>query len=164
MRIGNRPVLWRQDDARPREDTLAEACLRILDVIDFETAVSKDDDGETTYYVMPSGHVVVASYPGACAIWGPELSEEWLVYTLMERGHGDVYLWWGPNHSGYTRYIENAGRYSEEEARKIVGLRVGLGHVGAPSRDGAASVRLSDAKAMAKSVVPYGALENKKAT
>lgn len=28
--------------------------------------------------------------------------------------------WWRYNESGYTRYIEEAGRYSYEEAKKIV--------------------------------------------
>ena len=73
-------------------------------------------------------------------------TEEWLVYTLTEDGHGGVYLWWCPGRS-YTRYLEHAGRYTEEEVRRIV----------ADGRE--VAVRLADAKAKAVSVVPCGALE-----
>lgn len=29
-------------------------------------------------------------------------------------------MWWRPNRRGYTQFIEEAGRYSPEEAREIV--------------------------------------------
>ena len=32
---------------------------------------------------------------------------------------GGVLLFWGANKSGYSTFLEQAGRYSEEEARKI---------------------------------------------
>ena len=28
-------------------------------------------------------------------------------------------LWWGPNSSGYTTHLEEAGRYTKEEAERI---------------------------------------------
>lgn len=49
------------------------------------------------------------------------LHDPFLIYTVKEEGHGSVYLWWKPNRCGYTRYIEDAGRYSAAEAMKIVG-------------------------------------------
>lgn len=47
----------------------------------------------------------------------------YLVYTTVEEGHGGVYLWWGPNRSGYTRYVEEAGRYTLNEAKSIIRMR-----------------------------------------
>lgn len=45
--------------------------------------------------------------------------EEWLVYTLDEEGWGEVFLWWRPNSCGYTRFLGEAGRYSEEQAKSL---------------------------------------------
>lgn len=56
----------------------------------------------------------------------------WLVYTTTEEGHGGVYLWWKPNRSGYTRYVEEAGRYTKSEAESICKMR---GQEGAVSVD-----------------------------
>jgi hypothetical protein len=38
----------------------------------------------------------------------------WLVWS-NQRG-----MWWRANHSGYTQFIEEAGRYSRVEAEQIV--------------------------------------------
>lgn len=38
-------------------------------------------------------------------------------YLVWSNEHS---LWWRPNHSGYTAYIEEAGRYDEAEASEIV--------------------------------------------
>lgn len=40
-------------------------------------------------------------------------------YLIWSNQHG---MWWRPNHSGYTRFIEEAGRYAPEEARLIVAI------------------------------------------
>lgn len=39
----------------------------------------------------------------------------WLVWS---NEHG---AWWGPNHVGYTRVIDTAGRYDQAEAEAICG-------------------------------------------
>ncbi len=52
--------------------------------------------------------------------------KNYLVYTTTEEGRcsaGPVYLWWGPNRSGYTILIENAGRYTLDEAKSIMRMR-----------------------------------------
>jgi ABC-type transport system substrate-binding protein len=38
----------------------------------------------------------------------------------MEHTPDDTKVWWKPNHRGYTDDIREAGRYSYEEAKKIV--------------------------------------------
>lgn len=37
--------------------------------------------------------------------------------------------WWGPEHRGYTRHIDRAGRYDRAEALSIAGTRDGGWHV-----------------------------------
>jgi hypothetical protein len=37
--------------------------------------------------------------------------------ALWPRG---VILWWAPDHSGYSTFLEKAGKYTEAEARRIV--------------------------------------------
>lgn len=56
-----------------------------------------------------------------------------LVYSAKEEGHGEVYLWWKPNRSGYTRYVEEAGRYTPAEAAEIASMN--RGSVGAVPLD-----------------------------
>lgn len=41
--------------------------------------------------------------------------EEFYLVWSNQRG-----MWWRPRHSGYTQYIEEAGRYLRPEAEKIV--------------------------------------------
>ena len=49
---------------------------------------------------------------------------EQLYYILCDSPHGSDYgLFWKPKSCGYTRIIEKAGKYSEEEAKKICRLR-----------------------------------------
>lgn len=36
---------------------------------------------------------------------------------------GDLVLWWGPDRNGYTTNIDDAGRYTREEAERIEASR-----------------------------------------
>lgn len=45
--------------------------------------------------------------------------EPYLVWSNEHRA------WWGPNHCGYTRHIDRAGRYERSEALRIAGTRDG---------------------------------------
>jgi hypothetical protein len=38
-------------------------------------------------------------------------------FILDTRHRGDQLLWWRPDNSGYTIYLEAAGRYTEEQVR-----------------------------------------------
>lgn len=67
--------------------------------------------------------------------------KEWLV-LCHEHGDGAVCLWWRANGAGYTRLIDEAGRYTETEARAIENNR---------QKD--VAVRLADAEAAAQRVV-----------
>lgn len=40
-------------------------------------------------------------------------------YFIFNTDHGDNAIFWRPNRSGYTHILEEAGRYSKEEAIKI---------------------------------------------
>jgi hypothetical protein len=40
-----------------------------------------------------------------------------MTYLIWSNQKG---MWWGPNSRGYTRWIDEAGRYDEAEARRIV--------------------------------------------
>ena len=45
-------------------------------------------------------------------------------YIVMKNPHGSDYaLFWRPNKAGYTRIIDNAGKYSEERAKQICKMR-----------------------------------------
>jgi hypothetical protein len=47
---------------------------------------------------------------------------EYLILTTRHKDMlfgGDVYLFWGPNKSGYTAILQRAGLYTKEEAYKI---------------------------------------------
>lgn len=44
------------------------------------------------------------------------MTDFWLIYSLKEAVHGEVCLWWKPKAMGYTRYLEQAGRFTREEA------------------------------------------------
>lgn len=74
---------------------------------------------------------------------------DWLVLCLDEPGHGDVGLWWGPNRSGYTRRLDEAGRYTESEARRCAGAADG----------GDLAVPLSALEGRAVRVVPLDDIE-----
>lgn len=50
----------------------------------------------------------------------PDDLSEWLLYSVKERGWGDTVLWWRDKASGYSRFIEEAGRYSLKEAESYV--------------------------------------------
>lgn len=53
-----------------------------------------------------------AAAAGAVQVWADHLP--WLVWSNQKS------MWWRANRSGYTQYIEEAGRYSAEDARQIV--------------------------------------------
>lgn len=43
---------------------------------------------------------------------------------FKERVHGHAHaLWWGPNRSGYTINLDEAGRYTKDEAESIARVR-----------------------------------------
>jgi len=42
------------------------------------------------------------------------MKREWLIWSIEHTG------WWRPNQRGYTTSRESAGRYTEEEAKRIV--------------------------------------------
>lgn len=64
----------------------------------------------------------------------------WLVYTLKEAANGDVCLWWKPKAMGYTRYLEEAGRFSRDEAEQH--LRGASGDVAIVEESSAAGAAL----------------------
>lgn len=77
--------------------------------------------------------------------------DAWLIYTTDEEGHGGCLLWWKPKAAGYTRHIEEAGRYSELDARRQAGHDSAGG-------TGNYAVRYLDAVKVALRVVRIGSL------
>ena len=43
----------------------------------------------------------------------------WFLYTTKEPGHGDVLLWWRAGGAGYSRYLEEAGIFTREQAESF---------------------------------------------
>ena len=72
----------------------------------------------------------------------------WFLYTTDERGWGDTVLWWKENGCGYTRFVEEAGAYSLQEAEAIVRGGHSVAMVKAPEAHAAAKrvVRIMDLK------------------
>ena len=60
-------------------------------------------------------------------------------YLIWSNEHG---AWWAPNGMGYTRVIEEAGRYSPGDAERIVG-RATVGGTLMVTRDGTLGQPLS---------------------
>jgi hypothetical protein len=70
------------------------------------------------------GSMLDKSFEGADIIKGGEtaikskvvrgIAKEWIIWSNEHDG------WWGPNHSGYVKDRAEAGRYSFEEAKRIV--------------------------------------------
>jgi hypothetical protein len=44
----------------------------------------------------------------------------YFLYTTKEPGHGDVLLWWRKGGAGYSRYLEEAGTFTREQADHYV--------------------------------------------
>lgn len=65
----------------------------------------------------------------------------WLI-ACLEHGRRTEALWWRPDGNGYTTRIEEAGRYTEADARRI-----------ARNRESDVPVRVEDAEAKARRVV-----------
>ena len=63
----------------------------------------------------PNEHLHCIGVPCACSCD----SSPWLIYTKDEKAPGHTLLWWRPKSTGYTRFVEEAGRYSFDEAKKI---------------------------------------------
>ena len=49
-------------------------------------------------------------------------AQQYYILTTAHGGH-NVALFWGPDSGGYEKNIDKAGRYSKEEADRIVRLR-----------------------------------------
>ena len=49
--------------------------------------------------------------------------KEELYYIQTQEYIGNAICWWGKNHSGYTANLKNAGRYTKEEAMRIINNR-----------------------------------------
>lgn len=47
------------------------------------------------------------------------MQEEMYLIESMEHSYGEIKTWWGPREIGYTRDINNAGRYTKERAAEI---------------------------------------------
>lgn len=67
--------IWSEDDCTvhdPDHETLHKAWKRLFDE-DFDARLATDyeDFGDGTYYTMPNGYSVFASYPGASEIYAP---------------------------------------------------------------------------------------------
>ena len=45
------------------------------------------------------------------------------MYYIQNGYVGNAILWWGKDHSGYTAHFNNAGRYTKDEAIKIINNR-----------------------------------------
>jgi hypothetical protein len=50
-------------------------------------------------------------------------AERFLIVTVDERGYGDVLLFWKEGAAGYTRYLEEAGRWTLPKAKALVDLK-----------------------------------------
>jgi len=71
---------------------------------------------------------------------------EWFIYTTDERGWGDTILWWKEDECGYSRFVEEAGAHSLQEAETIVKSGHNVAMVKAPEAFAAARrvVRIQD--------------------
>jgi hypothetical protein len=49
-----------------------------------------------------------------------EQTDEPMFYIQNKGNRGDLVLWWGPDHKGYTLCIDQAGLYSKAQAERIV--------------------------------------------
>jgi hypothetical protein len=45
-----------------------------------------------------------------------DAKRDWLILSIKYTKSFDL-MWWGPNFRGYTTRLEDAGRYTEKEAR-----------------------------------------------
>jgi len=50
------------------------------------------------------------------------IPNEWLIRDARNNPDG-LLLWWGPNRAGYTTRLDEAGRYSEQEAKQQAARR-----------------------------------------
>ena len=68
----NRNLIWSEDDATCHtqdHEGLAGAYLRIFgEKLDLKVAISEEDGGDGSEYIMPNGAIIWASYPGASMI------------------------------------------------------------------------------------------------
>lgn len=99
-------------------------------------------------YECKSGlHSQCIGVPCACSC----PPKDWLVYTTSEIGYGSVYLFWKPLAAGYTRFIEDAGRYTFGEAERYASKSWADGTTGA--------VRLDSIGEVLKRVLPSTSLD-----
>lgn len=77
------------------------------------------------------------------------MSARYLILCTERSGYAGEALWWAPDRCGYTVRFDDAGRYTEAEAREIVrGLR----------ERGERAIREDVAEALAVRVVPGSAV------
>jgi hypothetical protein len=90
------------------------------------------DNGETQLTVTRSAAQVLSGH--SAVIWLDGVSGCYLLdrvtplerFLILQRERvGDLALWWRPDRRGYTTNVDEAGRYTEEEALSIQAIRGG---------------------------------------
>jgi hypothetical protein len=80
-------------------------------------------------YGSGSGSVTVTlTCPQVAAIFiksfGGDMSQQlYVIQCIPPSGSGDHCVWWRPDSAGYTTSLDEAGRYTEQEAKSITCLR-----------------------------------------
>lgn len=95
------------------------------------------------YECKDDRHRACVGLPCACPCPVPS----YLLFTTSEQGWGEVVLWWKPEGAGYTRFLDEAGIFTRDDALSR-----------ARPAENVHAVPFPVAYAMAKKVVPYGPL------
>lgn len=81
----------------------------------------------------------------------------WLLLSYKRGAWGNSAVWWGPNFSGYTSRLDDAGRYTEAEAKRIE-RESPIGHLGVKD---AVAVPLAEAEELSHKTVDFGAARDR---